>query len=162
VVSLRWDAFETACPEIASLAVRRFARDELVMLGTLRADGSPRISPCEVDVTEGHLFLGMMWRSKKALDLLRDPRCVVHSVTCDRRGTDGDLKLYGRMTDVHESKLRQAYRRAIKARIDWEPDEPGFHLFSLDVERAGYAVFGDEHRALTWTPDEGLRRLPLG
>ena len=49
-------------------------------------------------------------------------------------GTDGDLKLYGRMIDVQEPALRSAYRAAIKARIDWEPDEPEFHLFSLDVE----------------------------
>ena len=107
---MRWDAFVDACPEIASLAEERFRTDELVMLGTLRADGSPRISPCELDVAEGHLFFGMMWRSKKALDLLRDPRCVVHSVTCDRMGIDGDLKLYGRMIDVHEPALRLAYR----------------------------------------------------
>ena len=104
----------------------------------------------------------MMWRSKKALDLLRDPRCVVHSVTCDRMGTDGDLKLYGRMADVQDSELRQAYRRAIKARIDWEPDEPEFHLFSLNVETAGFTIFGDEHYALVWDSATGLRRLPLG
>ena len=157
-----WDAFEAACPELATLAKERFAKDELVMLGTIRADGSPRISPCEVDFAEGHLFLGMMWRSKKALDLLRDPRCVVHSVTCDRMGTDGDLKLYGRMTDVQDPKLRQAYRRAIKARIDWEPDEPEFHLFSLDVGTAGFTIFGDDHYARAWDPVKGLRRMPLG
>jgi len=38
----------------------------------------------------------MMWRSKKALDLLRDPRIVVHSVTSNKDGTDGDVKIYGR------------------------------------------------------------------
>ena len=135
------------------MAEERFRKDELVMLGTLRADGSPRISPCELDVAEGHLFFGMMWRSKKALDLLRDPRCVVHSVTCDRMGTDGDLKLYGRMIDVHDPALRSAYRAAIKARIDWKPDEPEFHLYSFDVESAGFTIFGDEHRALAWDPD---------
>jgi hypothetical protein len=159
---MRWDVFAQACPEIALLAEERFRRDELVMLGTIRADGSPRISPCEVDLAGSHLLLGMMWRSKKALDLLRDPRCVVHSVTCDRMGTDGDLKLYGRMIDVHEPELRQAYRTAIKARIDWEPDEPEFHLFSLDVETAGFTVFGVEHRALAWDPTTGLREMPLG
>lgn len=157
-----WDTFAEACPEIASLAEERFRKDELIMLGTLRADGSPRISPCELDIAEGHLFFGMMWESKKALDLLRDARCVVHSVTCDRMGTDGDLKLYGRMVDVHEPELRRAYRTAIKARIAWQPDEPGFHLFSLDVGSAGYTIFGEEHRALAWDPESGLRRLPLG
>jgi Pyridoxamine 5'-phosphate oxidase len=159
---MRWDAFVEACPDIGALAEERFRADELVMLGTLRTDGSPRISPCELDVAEGHLCFGMMWRSKKALDLIRDPRCVVHSVTCDRMGTDGDLKLYGRMIDVHEPELRRAYRAAIKARIDWEPDEPEFHLFSLDVESAGYTIFGEgANRALAWDTDGGLRELPL-
>ena len=32
-----WDAFEAACPELASRASERFSKDELVMLGTLRA-----------------------------------------------------------------------------------------------------------------------------
>lgn len=38
----------------------------------------------------------MMWRSRKALVLLRDPRCVLHSCATDRHGTEGDVKLYGR------------------------------------------------------------------
>ena len=57
---MRWKEFQTACPEIAELARERFTRDQLVMLGTLRADGSPRITPCEVDVADGELVMGMM------------------------------------------------------------------------------------------------------
>jgi Pyridoxamine 5'-phosphate oxidase len=158
---VKWDEFEQACPQIASLAVERFTKDEVVMLGTLRSDGSPRISPCEIDIVDGHVYLGMMWRSKKALDLLRDPRCVVHSITRDRMGTEGDVKLYGRMTDVHEPGIRQAYRAAVKARIDWEPDEPDFHLFELVVESAAYAIFGEGSHALAWNAADGLRRLEL-
>jgi hypothetical protein len=159
---VNWVEFEQACPQIASLARERFAKDELVMLGTLRSDGSPRISPCEIDIVESHLFLGMMWRSKKALDLLRDPRCVVHSVTRDRMGTEGDIKLYGRTSDVLGPELRRAYRTALKARTDWEPDEPEFHLFELDVESAAYAIFGEGTHALAWNAADGLRRLELG
>ena len=158
---MRWDEFETAYPEIAAMARDRFAKDELVMLGTIRSNGSPRISPCEVDFAAGHLFLGMMWRSKKALDLLRDPRIAVHSVPSDRMNEGGDVKLYGRAIDIAEPELRQAFRDEIKRRIDWAPDEPEFHLFSLDVEQAGYTVFGDGSHALTWTPAAGLRRLKL-
>ncbi|MBI4259089.1 MAG: pyridoxamine 5'-phosphate oxidase family protein [Actinobacteria bacterium] len=155
---MRWDGFAEACPEIAGLAEDRFRRDQLVMVGTLRGDGGPRISPCEVDVAAGHLFLGMMWRSPKALDLLGDPRTVVHSVTCDREGTDGDLKLYGRALDVEDPDLRAAYRESIRARIDWAPEEGAYHLFSLDVERAGYVRFGDgSERLMAWDPDRGLR-----
>ena len=66
------------------------------------------------------------------------------------------------MVDVHEPELRRAYQAAIKARIDWQPDEPEFHLFSLDVESAGFTIFGEENRALAWDAGAGLRRLPLG
>lgn len=156
---MQWASFSTACPQIAELARERFARDQLVIVGTLRADGWPRISPCEVDIATGHLLLGMMWKSRKALDLIRDPRVVVHSVTCNREGTDGDVKLYGRVVNVHEPALRAAFRSAIRARIDWAPDEPSYHLFSVDIERAAYLIFGEgTQRTLTWDPEHGLRQ----
>jgi hypothetical protein len=154
-----WDGFARACPELARIAEDRFARDQLAVLGTLRRDGSPRISPCEVDFAEGHLFLGMMWRSMKALDLLRDPRTVVHSVTLNKDGTDGDVKLYGRAIEVTDAALRAAFRKAILARIDWAPEEPSYHLFSLDIDRAAFIVFqGGQHRVLAWDQERGLMR----
>lgn len=42
---MRWDAFEQSCPEIAGPARERFAKDQVVLVGTIRKDGSPRISP---------------------------------------------------------------------------------------------------------------------
>ncbi len=155
---MRWSEFAASCPEIASIAEERFARDQLVMLGTLRSDGAPRISPCEVDMAGSHLFLGMMWRSKKALDLRRDPRIVVHSVTCNKDGTDGDIKLYGRAIEEHDQAVRATFREAIRARIDWAPDEPEYHLFSLDVQSAGYLRFSDGSvEVKRWTAETGLQ-----
>ena len=61
----------------------------LTLVGTLRHDGWPRISPVEALVWNGQLYLGMMWRSLKARDLLRDPRCVVHTVVTDPTGAEG-------------------------------------------------------------------------
>jgi hypothetical protein len=158
-----WQEFKEACGDIGVLAEERFRRDQLVMLGTLRGDGSARISPCEIDFVGRDLLLGMMWRSPKALDLLRDPRIVVHSVTCDRAGTDGDVKLYGRALEVTDRRSRQAFREAIQARIDWAPDEPNYHLFGLDVESAAYVVFGlgedeSEEEVVAWDAARGLRR----
>jgi hypothetical protein len=155
---MNWEGFMAAVPELAGLAEARFRKDGLCLVGTLRKDGSPRISPCELDFAAGELLLGMMWRSRKALDLLRDPRIVVHSVTGDREGTEGDVKLYGRAIDISAPEVRQAYRDAIKARIGWAPDEPEYHLFALGIESAGYVVFGDERYALAWDPSRGLRR----
>jgi len=158
---VRWEEFGTACPELAALGEERLRRQELCLLGTLRRNGWPRISPCEPELTAGHLLLGMMWQSPKAHDLLRDPRCVVHSCTTSRMGTEGDFKLYGRAIDVQDAELRAAYRAAIKARIDWEPDEPDYHLFAIDVDSAGFVIFGEERYGLAWEPDGGLRRWTL-
>lgn len=157
---MRWDAFEQVCPEIAAMARERFLKDDLVLVGTLRRDGSPRISPNEPDFASGRFFVSMMWRSRKALDLLRDPRIVVHSVTANREGTDGDVKIYGRIVDEQDGVVREAFREAIRARIDWAPEEPNYHCFSVDVEAAGFIRFGDDAAALAWDAERGIRRLP--
>ena len=156
---MRWDEFEAAAPELAALGRERFERHWVTLVGTLRADGSPRISPVEPQFVDGDLMLGMMWQSRKALDLLRDPRLVVHSVVADREGTEGDFKLYGRALDVLEPERRTAYADALEQRIDWRPPEP-YHLFAVDIESAGFMVFGEHARTLAWDPEGGTREPP--
>ena len=118
------------------------------------------MSPCECDFGAGRLFVSMMWRSSKALDLLRDPRIVVHSVTTNKDGTDGDAKIYGRSVGEQDADVRAAFREAIRRRIDWAPDEPDYHCFSVDVTAAGYVRFGGQAEAMAWDEEGGLRRLP--
>ena len=91
-----------------------FERTGLVLIGTLKKDGWPRISPVEPLFTDGHLYLGMMWRSSKALDLLRDPRCTVHSATSNRDGSEGDFKVYGRAEAIHDLEMRRLSCSATK------------------------------------------------
>ena len=158
---MRWSEFAQACPEIATLAEERLRTDQLLLVGTIRQDGSPRISPNEVDFAAGELLFGMMWQSRKAVDLARDPRCVLHSVPSDKDNAGGDVKLYGRAVDVEDPDLRRVYREAIKARIDWAPEEPNYHCFVLDVESAAFIVFGGERRVITWDAARGLRELPF-
>jgi hypothetical protein len=155
---MRWDEFAAACPELAQLGEDRLRERELCLVGTLRRNGWPRISPVEPDFVDGELMLGMMWRSPKALDLLRDPRLVVHSVVSSRMGTEGDFKLYGRAVSVEEPERRAAYRAAIKARIDWEPNEPNYHLFAVDVDSAGFVTFAGPRYGLAWEACGELRR----
>ena len=156
---MRWDDFAQACPQIADVAAARFAADQVVMLGTIRADGSPRVSGCEPDIAAGRLCLGMMWRSRKALDLLRDPRIVVHSVPSDRMNAGGDIKLSGHAIEETDLDVRAVYRDVIRARIDWAPDEPAFHLFSVDVREAAHIRFGDDRLVWHWDAQRGFREL---
>ena len=155
---MRWDEFTAAAPELARLGEVRLRSHELCLVATLRRNGWPRVSPVEPEFVDGELMLGMMWRSPKALDLLRDPRITIHSVVSDRMGTEGDFKLYGRALPVEEPDRRAAYRAAIKARIDWEPAEPNFHVFAVDVLSAGFVVFGEERYGLAWEAGGAVRR----
>ena len=155
---MRWDEFAAAAPELASLGEERLRGRELCLVGTLRANGWPRISPVEPEFVVGELMLGMMWRSPKALDLLRDPRLVVHSVVSSRMGDEGDFKLYGRAVPVEEPERRARYRATIKARIDWEPEEPNYHVFAVDIDSAGFVEFAPGRYGLAWDPEHGLRR----
>jgi Pyridoxamine 5'-phosphate oxidase len=155
---MRWADFMDACPELAALGEERFRRHEVMLLGTLRKNGWPRISPVEMDFVGGELMVGMMWQSPKALDLLRDPRYVAHSVVTNRSGEEGDFKLYGTARDIQDADTRARYRAAIQARIDWAPMEPSFHLFALDVDAAGFVVFGTNAIGMAWDAERGLRR----
>ena len=158
MIASNWEEFARSAPELAKLGEDRLRTPGVALLGTLRRDGSPRISPCEVFVVDGDLMLGMMWRSRKALDLLRDPRVVVHSTLTSREGTEGDFKLSGRVREVTDPHRRTRYGDTLQEAIDWRPSEP-FHLFAVDIEQIGFIRFGEDHAALRWTPEDGLEEL---
>jgi Pyridoxamine 5'-phosphate oxidase len=146
-----WQEFRAADRPFAELAESRIEGPGLVLVGTLRRNGWPRISPVEPLIVEGVLYLGMMWQSKKAADLLRDPRCTVHSIVQDTAGTEGDVKVYGRAVEVADPDERERYCRALESRIGWRPDG-AFHLFAVDITAVGYFVVGGEgHETRTWT-----------
>ena len=152
-----WRAFAEAAPELARLGEERLRSRELCLVGTLRRNGWPRISPVEPEFVGDELMLGMTWRSPKALDLLRDPRLVVHSTLTDRHDLSGDFKLYGRAVAVEDGPRRDAHRVAIKARIDWEPPEP-YHVFAVEIESAGFVTFAEPRFGLAWNVRGEIRR----
>jgi hypothetical protein len=155
-----WRAFAEAAPELAGLGAERLEQPGVCLVGTLRRDGSPRISPVEPMIADGELLLGMMWHSRKALDLKRDPRLVVHSIVTNRHGTEGDFKLWGRVVEVTDPDRRAHYADAVEARIDWRPQDP-YHLFAVEIEHAAFVVFGEDPHALVWDPRAGTRRTAL-
>ncbi len=157
---MNWQEFVDAAPEIGAWAGERIGKPGLAMLATVRRDGSPRVSPCEVKVFEGELTLGMMWRSTKALDLVRDQRCVVHSIVTDKAGTEGEVKLRGRVADVTDPGFRARYARALLEETGWQPQEP-YHLFALNIQDATYVKYepanGDQS-LVRWQAGEPERK----
>lgn len=152
LVVTTWAQFHERGGELAALAVERLAAADkgLILLGTLRSDGWPRISPVESFEYAGELCLGMMWRSTKALDLLRDPRCVLHTVTARADGTEGDVKVSGFACAVRDAGWRAGYCTALRAATGWAPDGDEWHLFTIDVTAVG-GVRVVDGAMLTWT-----------
>ncbi len=148
---MNWTEFAEAAPDLAKAGEERFERWGLILFGSVRKDGTPRISPVEPLIVDGELLLGMMWQSTKALDLLRDPRCLVHSIITDRKGNDGEFKLRGRASDIGDLGVREAYAKTLFEKIGWRPDEPDWHLFAIDIEHVALIAFEGEQKSVqTW------------
>jgi len=159
---MRWSDIEHAQPRLAGLAQRSLIGPGVVLVATIRRDGTPRLSPVEPYVLDGDLWLSMMWQSAKARDLLRDPRILVHSVIASRDGAEGELKMRGAARAEHDQSVQRRYADAVAADLGWNPQPGRFHPFAVDISHVTFISYnnatGDQHVAM-WPPArEFIRR----
>jgi hypothetical protein len=142
-----WDEFVDGAPTISEIFGRRHAATgNLCMLGTLRADGWPRISPVEPRMFEGELWIVGMPDTRKFDDLARDPRFTLHTATVDTMVSEGDAKLWGVVEDRPDPELHQRFAQALY-------DETGFdlrgrevsHFYAADIRGASSVQVADGH-----------------
>jgi hypothetical protein len=91
-----------------------------------------RISGTELELVDGDLWLGSMENAVKALDLRRDPRFALHSLSTEA-GWKGDAKIAGRAEETSDQDAR--------ARIVGEGSQA--HAFRLDVEELVVVRLGE-------------------
>lgn len=157
---MRWADLDRAAPRLAARAKQLVVDPGVCLVATIRRDGAPRLSPVEPLLLGGDLWLSMLWRSRKAQDLLADDRVLVHSIVTTREGQPGEVKLRGRAVPVDDRERRDRYREAV-AVLGWQPVEPWFHLFVVDlaeVTSISYAGEGDQHVARWPAGIEFVRR----
>lgn len=130
---MRWKDVELNQPRLAELGRRKLGAAGVVLVATIRADGSPRLSAVEPLFWEGDLWLGMGWESLKAKDLMRDHRILVHSIVTSREGSDGEFKVRGRAV-LETGPIEQAYAEAVAKELPWRPEVGKFHLFRIEVD----------------------------
>jgi hypothetical protein len=138
-----WKEASTHAPDFARRVEQALTRNKHMTMATLRADGSPRISGTELQVSDGELWLGSMTKARKAIDLLRDPRVAIHGPTADPpddpRGWAGEAKVSGRAVAVPN-------------------DDPSLR-FRIDIEEVVFTHLNDAGDRLvieTWHPGRGL------
>jgi len=155
---MNWGDFERAAPALARAARARFTATRIALLGTLCADGSPRISPIEPYFTSNELVLGAMAQSLKTRDLRRDPRCVLHSAISDPDAGEPEFKLYGQAVPFDPTDP--------PATAWWLSRPPGAaFVFALKIESATSIEWQLERGDMTvtrWTPQSGVVETTRG
>jgi hypothetical protein len=151
-----WANFEAAVPLLAAQGRELIERFRFVLVGTIRKDGTPRISPVEAHIVRGHVMLVMITGTLKARDLLRDPRILVNSPITHPDDPNTEFKLRGRVVEIRDQALRQATAHAIEAASGWRPPE-GWHFFAIDIEEAAFLAWQNGVLHMTrWNRDRGL------
>ncbi len=149
-----WNEVRSATPELADAVSAAFDAHRHKTMATLRRDGSPRISGVEAYFSKGELWLGMMKESRKALDLLRDPRVALHSSTADPSMSGGDAKISGRAVEITD--------RDATATPDGSAEGQDSHLFRVDVTEVVLTTIGDpaDHLVIeSWHEGKGSKRV---
>src|SRR6478672_4349088 len=114
-----WSEFSRAAPRIAEIFRRRHAATgSLCMLGTIRPDGFPRISPMEPRFFEDQLWIGGM----------------PDTANVDTWVSEGDAKVWGTVEDVHDEDLHLRYADALFTETGFDLRGQVFdHLFRADL-----------------------------
>jgi len=148
---------EAAEPEFAA-RVREFLDAHVhKTLATLRLDGSPRISGTEAGFVGGDLWFGGMWRSRKALDLQRDPRFALHSGSVDPPEWRGDAKASGEVEEITDPERKAAVLSALGGGGGGEA-----HLFRAELTEVSVVRLGEpaDHLVIEfWREGRGLKRM---
>ena len=154
-----WNEIVRDAPELAAAVQARFDANRHKVLGTLRADGSPRLSGIEVTFRDGELWLGMMPDSRKAFDLRRDPRLALHSATVDPELVDGDARISGRAVEATDAGAMTAL---VEGDSRYEDGAPAGHVFRVDVTELMLIKIGEpaDHLVISsWHEGRGVERV---
>ncbi len=150
-----WSEFAAASPELADAVRRRIESHLHHVMGTLRADGSPRLSGTEVRLFDGDVWLGCMPRSRKAADLRRDPRVAIHTAPTDPEVADGDAKLAGSATEVTDIARLASFLSSLGHLAEGEELDPAdATAFTVDLASVSLTkVVVDHMEITTWRAD---------
>ena len=136
-----WAEFEHAAPELARVGRERIERHGFMLLGTVRRDGTARISPVELRIVEGLLTMSLLPGSTKERDLLRDARLLLHSPVLHAHDPNDELKLRGRASRILDDRLA-------RAAAGWTPP-PDLAVYAVELDDAAFIEWSQGEKRIT-------------
>lgn len=129
-----WGEFERQAPDIAAAGRRLFAKHEIAFLGTVSAEGSPRIHPFVPALTEGRLWAFVMDRSPKRRDLDRSGQYAIHAMPGRE---DEEFFIAGRA----EYHADEGLRARVGEVMPYSDIDVHHLLYEFDIDRALWTIW---------------------
>ena len=146
---LRWSEFERSRPDLAARG-RTILYHFGVPLGdlaTVRKDGGPRVHPFSPILFQGALY-GLIGPSPKQRDLVREPRCAIHSFPLPDR--DDEFHLTARALALDDAGLARAVRASY---LETGASSDGSErLFEFQLETALLSTYKKRGEPDNWPP----------
>lgn len=144
----QWADIEKVEPGLASQIRARFEGHPHHVLGTVRLDGSPRLSGINVFFNDGCLWFGSMASARKVDDIRRDPRVAFYSAPLDEHMNGGDASVSGIARPLSAKRVNE-----------WRPESPADgEFFEVDIIRLHLVeVVAEELIVSMWDNAHGLR-----
>jgi Pyridoxamine 5'-phosphate oxidase len=152
---MKWSAVAASEPALGAVVFDRLIGPGVLFAGTVRRDGSPRISGLEPLVMDEDLWLSMMPASAKARDLARDRRILLHSIVTGPEPA-AEVKVRGTAQAEPDRDVQRRYAAAVSAGIGWRPVVGEFTLFAVDIEDVTYIGYDADTRG------QHVARWPAG
>jgi hypothetical protein len=147
-----WKEFAQHAPELAEFGRLRF-QSGVAYLGTLRADGGPRVHPVTPIIGE-QLFLFMEPTSPKGKDLQRDARYTLHCSVEDSGGGGGEFYIRGRARLTTDPDLRA---QAVRAASYTPQDHYVLFVFTIEFAFMNRYVEGTPTPRRWPSPEQAVR-----
>jgi hypothetical protein len=154
-------------PDLADRARAVFSSTTNAVLGTIRRDGTPRLSGIDPFFHDGELHIGSMPGARKGADLRRDPRLALHSIPWESRRLkdgaddpgDADVKLAGTCAVVTDPAVLRAIWKVPESEPDPVPGAGG-DLFVIDVRSLAVISVVEQQLVIDrWSETDGRQTI---
>lgn len=147
----RWSELEELAPALGQAGEERVPT-KIVLLATVRNDGSPRVHPVRPFVSNGQLLLFSGPESPKTKDLRRNGMYAIHPSFDPSSRTGGEFSMGGKAREITDPEQLASAAEVSPFKIDYGA------LFELEV---GHIVALVEHDGgvarARWSERDGFR-----